>query len=434
VSDVKREGGAASNAARLPRRWAEWFGLNASTAALLTAILFITASTEIWSPLAPEYIKKLRDESGAATATTILLIALWGCYRDLLEAVNYYIGGAVGGWLNTRRSLLLFNLLPLLGLAMLLTWHSPVALFVAAPVLFVWDSIAGPAIITVVGSSVAAERRTMMFSLQSIFRRAARGMVYLVGVVTILTLGRESAFRANVGIAIVLVLAACAIQFRFMRTVERDAAPLLHRPLQALRAFDPQLKRLLAADVLARWAEGMPRELIILFSIPLLAADRDVGAAKYSSLLMVQAATNVVLYLLIGPLASRSGLAKKPYIGLTFVAFALFPLSLAVLGPAMGWFGLMLAFVVAGLREIGEPARKAMISELVDPANRTQAVGLYWSARSVAVMPAPLAGGLLWVLGEWVHPGRGPALMLAASGVVGLLGATFFFRRFGGDT
>jgi hypothetical protein len=63
---------------------------------------------------------------------------------------------------------------------------------------------------------------------------------------------------------------------------------------------------------------------------------------------------------------------------------------------AQGTGGLVAAFVCAGLREIGEPARKAMIVDLADVARRGQMVGAYYFTRGLVVMPASLIGGLLW--------------------------------------
>ena len=419
-----------------PRRraaWSAWLGVNSSTAALLAAILLLTMATELWSPLAPEYIKSLRRgiEAGRGAAGTILLVGLYGFCRDLLEAANYYAGGVIGGRLNTRRSLLLFNLLPLAGLGLLMAWRSAAAVFVAVPLVFVWDSMAGPAIITVVGSSVDAPRRTMVFSLQAIVRRGARLAAYGLTFAAVVWLGRESGFRWAVGMGVAMLLGAVLIQYRYMQTSAADAQPLMHAPAAMLRRFDPQLRRLLVSDIFARWAEGLPRELIILYCIPLLATDRDLGAARFATLLAVQAATNVLLYVFIGPLASRAGLAKKPFIGLTFLFFAAFPIALATLGPALGYAGLVLAYVVGGLREIGEPARKAMISELVDPANRTQFTSLYWAARGVAVMPAGLIGALIWIASDALRPGCGARAALWTAGVVGVAGAAWFHVRFG---
>ena len=80
---------------------------------------------------------------------------------------------------------------------------------------------------------------------------------------------------------------------------------------------------------------------------------------------------------------------------LSFLCFALFPFLLA---SAQGPVGLIAAFVCAGLREIGEPARKAMIVDLADAAQRGRMVGVYYFTRGLVVMPASLVGGMLWRL------------------------------------
>jgi hypothetical protein len=49
---------------------------------------------------------------------------------------------------------------------------------------------------------------------------------------------------------------------------------------------------------------------------------------------------------------------------------------------AQGPMGLIAAFMCAGLREIGEPARKAMIVDLADAAQRGRMVGVYYFTRS----------------------------------------------------
>ena len=57
---------------------------------------------------------------------------------------------------------------------------------------------------------------------------------------------------------------------------------------------------------------------------------------------------------------------------------------------------LLLAYVVAGLREAGEPSRKAMIVDLAGESSRGSEVGLYYSIRGFVVMPGSLIGAALW--------------------------------------
>jgi MFS family permease len=410
--------------------WRAWLALNASTGALLAAILLVGMSSELWSPLMPEYL--------TARGALVLFVALYGSAKDLLEAINFYVGGVVAARLDTRRALLLFNALPLAGLAVLLAWQSKYAIFVALPFVGVWNSIAGPATLRVVGDSLAEHRRSMAFSLQSIQKRLSSLLAYFLSGELVLLLGRVQGVRAALAVSIVLVLLSLAVQFRYMRTAVRDQVRAHDEPLALLRRFDPQLKRLLASEIVVRWCDSMPRELIILYAVPILAPllrtreaqTQDeltaVGVAFFMGvLLVVLNVTSLLLYVPVGHLASKAGAAKKPFIGLTFVFFALFPFALAALGERWGVWGLVLAFVVGGMRELGEPARKAMITELVPKECRTQAIGLYWAARGIGIAPASLVGGLIWYL-------AGPRAMLCTAGGLGALGAALFYFRFSG--
>jgi MFS family permease len=137
-----------------------------------------------------------------------------------------------------------------------------------------------------------------------------------------------------------------------------------------------------------------------------------------SSVGLLFALQNVVAlltYLPVGRMTVVVGL--QPFIGLTFVFFALFPLSL-VLAP--DGVGLTLAFVVYGLREIGEPARKALITSLLPPAMRAEGVGLYWGFRGVAICWASLIGALVW----WWW---GPETLLYLAFAFGCVGAAVFY-------
>ena len=60
---------------------------------------------------------------------------------------------------------------------------------------------------------------------------------------------------------------------------------------------------------------------------------------------------------------------------------------------------IFLAFAIAGLREVGEPARKARIVDLAPETHRGRVIGLYYLIRGFVTIPAPLIGGLLWQYG-----------------------------------
>jgi MFS family permease len=401
--------------------WRVWLALNASTGALLAAILLVGMGSELWAPLMPEYLTRLDAQ--------ILLIALYGCAKDFLDAVAFYLGGTVAARFNTRRALLLFNVLPLFGLTILLIWPNKYAVFAALPFVGIWNSVAGPATLRVVGDSLSMHRRSMAFSLQSIQKRLSSVFAYFISGSLVAWLGELAGVRAAIALSIVLVTVSLLIQYRFMRTAVVDQVLTLHKPWTLLKKFDPQLRRLLISDVLARWCDGMPREFMILYCISVLSQRGytvAAAAALYLSVLLtVMNVTSLVLYLPIGHFASQAGAAKKPFIGLTFVFFALFPISLALLGPLQEIWALVLVFVIGGMREIGEPARKAMITELAPADFRTQAIGIYWATRSVCIMLAPMVGGLIWFF-------IGPQATLWSAGALGIVGTILFYTTFAG--
>jgi hypothetical protein len=173
----------------------------------------------------------------------------------------------------------------------------------------------------------------MAFSLQSIQKRLSSLLAYAISASFVIRFGERGGVRAGIGLSIVLVGLSWLVQFRFMRTAVVDQVLTLHNPWSLLGRFDPQLRRLLVSDILARWCEGLSREFLILYCVSKLVVSQgwslpQASAFYVSTLLGAMNLTSLVLYLPIGHLASMEGAAKKPFIGMTFVFFALFPVAL----------------------------------------------------------------------------------------------------------
>ena len=175
------------------------------------------------------------------------------------------------------------------------------------------------------------------------------------------------------------------------------------------RSLPAPLRWLLASDILVRTCEGLVDVFLILYAINVV----GIGAPAYGVLIGVQATTAIVSYLPAARLADRVG--RRPFVIATFVAFAAFPLAVVL---AHDFTTLVGAFIVGGLREVGEPARKAMIVDLVRPSLRARSVGLYYLIRSLTVAPAAFIGGLLWKVA--------PALPFWLAGLVGVAGVVVF--------
>jgi MFS family permease len=134
---------------------------------------------------------------------------------------------------------------------------------------------------------------------------------------------------------------------------------------------------------------------------------------KYGVLVAIQLMTAILIYVPSAKIADRVG--RKPVVIATFLCFALFPVAV-ILTRSFG--GLVFAFVIGGLREIGEPSRKAMIVDFAEQQLRARTVGLYYLVRSLSITPASAIGGLLWRMR--------PETPFVTAGIIGLVGTLLF--------
>lgn len=110
---------------------------------------------------------------------------------------------------------------------------------------------------------------------------------------------------------------------------------------------------------------------------------QPVSAIQFGLLTTIEMTTAVLVYIPVAYLADRG--TKKPFVLMTFVFFTLFPLVL-LYSRSFEW--LILAFVLRGLKEFGEPTRKALIMDLSPDHCKAGMFGLYYLIRDV-LYPSP---------------------------------------------
>ncbi len=373
-------------------------GLARNLRVTLAGMLIIGMAEELWTRFMPKYLESL----GAGIAG----IALYGTSRDLLDSIYQYPGGWIADRLGRSRSLVLFTILSAAGYGVYYFSRSWEHVLFGTVLAAAWTSLAQPAIFSVVGDSLPSNRRSVGFGVQAVTKRIPVILGPLLGGWIILRIGLAAGMKTSFLISIVLAAGAVLIIRRYYaeeapRTLDRMSV------LTVWRSCDPRLKRLLLADCLIRWAEGMPGVYIVLFVINVL----GYNALTFGLLTSVQTVTSIASYVPVSLYADRGN--RKPFVLATFIFFASFPL---LLGIAHGFIPVALAFVTGGLRELGEPARKAMIVDMAEPDLRGRTIGLYYLLRGLAVFPASLAGGCLWA----VEP-RLPFIVASGIGFVAVL-------------
>jgi MFS family permease len=381
--------------------WARRLGFNRQTGALLAALFLVGLGEELWSPYLPKYL----DALGAS----ILVIGLWSAGKNLLEGFLFWGGGELSNRLGSRGTLVLVGLVPLAGYAVFLATSSVPAAIVASFLIGSWEALSVPATFAVVGKSTEPGARTMAFALQSIQKRLPKIVGPLIGGLVLTAVGVTQGIRALLWAALASVLVSIALQWRLLEKHE-PAPPATISKREVWRAMPPFLRRLWWSDMIVRWCDWLTRDFIVLYCLNVL----GVTPAFYGAMIALQMTTALLTYLPVGAIVERGH--HRPFIGLTFLFFTLVPACLAL---ARGKTSLVIAFLVYGLREIGEPARKSLITSLFPAEYRARGVGLYWGWRAFAIFPAPIVGALIW-------QAAGPHALLWTAFGVGVVGSLMF--------
>ena len=266
--------------------------------------------------------------------------------------------------------------------------------------------MASPAIFATIGDALPSEHRAMGFTVQSMLKRIPIVISPLAGGAIIAAWGLQPGIRAGLLITIAFV----AITIPVLWAINLPVAPKDAVKLRGVwNSFHSTLKRLLISDIAIRTCEGMADIFVVLYVTNIT----GITIPRYAILVAVQLATAIFIYIPSARMAARLG--RKPFVIATFLCFAFFPVAV-VLAPTFHW--LLCAFIIGGLREIGEPSRKAMIVDLSQNNLRARTVGLYYLVRSLSITPASAIGGLLWKIR--------PQVPFIVAGAFGILGTILF--------
>jgi MFS family permease len=385
-----------------PSTWrnkiSDYLSLERNVSIAAGAVFILGLGEELWKKFVPKYLEAL----GASAP----IVGLYGTAQDFFDAIYQYPGGWLADHLGRRRAFLIFVALASAGYLVYLLSPSWPFLFVGLALVMAWQSMGSPAIFAIIGDALPRERRAMGFTMQSILKRVPIVIAPIAGGGLIASLGVLKGIHVALLITFVLALITMTLVSRLNVTLSALHATSI---VGVWRTFHSALKRLLISDVIIRTCEGMSGMLTILYVTNV----QHFSIAQYGTLIAIQMLTSILVYIPAGKIADRVG--RKPFVIITFVSFAFFPLAVIA---ASNYAFMIFAFVVGGLREIGEPARKAMIVDLAQENVRARSVGLYYLVRSLSITPAAVIGGLLWTIG--------PELPFIVAGMIGMIGTLVF--------
>ena len=362
------------------------------------SIFLVGLGEELWKKFLPKYLESL----GAGVAA----VGLFGTAEDFFDALYQYPGGWLADRWGRRKAFLTFLAAAFVGY--LIYFFSPAwpYLFLGLAFVMAWQTMASPTIFATIADALPKDRHAMGFTVYSVLKRIPVVISPLVGGAIMGAVGLARGVR--IGLLVTIILAGCAATLLLslqLPSTDRDDV----RISGVWNSFLPTLKRLLASDIVIRLCEGMADIFVVLYVTNI----SGITLPEYGILVAIQLLTSILIYVPSAKLAERIG--RKPLVVVTFLCFAFYPVAVILVH---NFTGLVFASILGGLREIGEPSRKAMIVGFAQPQLRARTVGLYYLVRSLSITPASVIGGLLWKVR--------PETPFVAAGMIGLLGTLLF--------
>lgn len=334
--------------------------------------------------------------------------------QNLLNAFSSYPAGWLTDKLGVRRALFTFTLAAITGYLFAIFSHHWSLAVVGFVLILTWSAVSLPAAMSLVSQVLPSKKRTMGVALHSLVRRFPMALGPIIAGLLVDAHGDEKGMRLAFYVGLGLcVVGGLLLQVLLPSHPEVETKPMA-QPFRLFKKMAPGLKELLVSDILIRFCEQIPYPFVILWCMRTIA--HPVSGFEFGILTAVEMGTAVLVYLPIARLADQAG--KRPFVLITFFFFTAFP---AFLYFSRSLPLLIAAFILRGLKEFGEPARKALILDLCPADQKAGMFGFYYLLRDTVVSLAALGGAFLWA--------QSPEVNLFTATGFGLLGTLWFWFK-----
>ena len=389
-------------------RLGNFFGLKRNLVVLLIAIFVIGAGEELWMRFVPKFLQAL--------GASVFVIGLYDALRTLLGAVYAYPGGVLVDLWGHRRAFLTFNIVSIVGYALVLFVPHWGAVIAGMFLFLSWSCFSLPATFSLVAAALEANRHSMGIGVQSVIKRLPIMIAPFFGGLLIDRFGVIGGVRIALVISIVLSGVTILVQRQIRDEPKGETAADRLTFWQSLREFNSPMRRLLLSDILIRFCERIPYAWVVIFAMDYI----GVSAKEIGVLTAVEMLAATLCIIPASHYADRYG--REPFVIVTFVMFTLFPIGLLISHafPSYSFVLLVVAFVIRGFKEFGDTSRKALIIGYCEPARCGQMVGAYYLVRDLIVSAAAILGAYLWK--------QSAELNFLVAAALGIAGTIFYIK------
>jgi MFS family permease len=253
----------------------------------------------------------------------------------------------------------------------------------------------------------------MGVSMHSLVRRIPMALGPIIGGFCIAMFGEKDGIRFAFIISFIFAFVAIFLQHYLIEDThikQLDNVPC--NPFHIFAKMSPSLKSLLVSDILIRFCEQIPYAFIVVWCMKNI----GISGIKFGLLTTIEMVTAILIYIPVAYFADKAK-GKKIFVTITFIFFSAFPI---VIMFSSSMLMLAFAFLIRGLKEFGEPTRKALILDLADTNSKGTTYGAYYLIRDTIVSIAAFSGGILWIIS--------PKVNFITASLFGFIGVIYFIK------
>src|SRR5213595_2061709 len=253
------------------KQFTDFFALKRNLVIILIAIFVIGTGEELWMRFVPKYLQTL--------GASVFIIGLYDALRTLISAIYAYPGGLLADRWGHRRAFIIFNVVSIIGYALVLLIPNWGAVIVGMFLFLSWTCFSLPATFSLVGAALEANRHSMGVGVQSVIKRLPIMVAPFFGGILIDRFGIVSGVRIALAVSIFLSAGTILLQ-RQLREEPKERVQKSDRWnfWRSLREFNSPMRRLLLSDILIRFCERVPYAWVVIFAMDYIGVSgRQVG-------------------------------------------------------------------------------------------------------------------------------------------------------------
>lgn len=448
---------------------AGFLAANSGVASLIFTVILVGLGERIGERFLPVYL--------VATGATLFAPSILNALDNFLSAVYSFPGGWISSRFGYKKALLFFNIFAITGYLIVIIFPGWIPVIIGSVFFLSWSSLSMPAYMDLINKEIPKNKQVFGISAHSLIKRVPMALGPLLGGVLVDKLGITNGIRVAFSIATICSILGIIVQqttlgkskpaqavntTQVSNTAPTSNAVPASKPAPADNTasaekstsvpagnavaadkstsapvektsykkqfsfsdishilpwhFPKGMQIILVSDILAKFCSQIPYAYIAIWAME-YEKGAHLNATLFGTLTTIEMVCAILSYVLIGILGDK--FKKKRFILTTFVLYFIFPI---VLLCARSFSLLVVAFIIRGFKEFGEPTRKAQIMEMAPEGQKALYFGAFYFYRDIIVTVGVLLGGALWLIGPEVNLLVASGFGLASCLLYGILG------------